>query len=98
MAVTGLYSPLMARQADRWVVESRTTRGTYYEVFPMPRGGFRCTCPAGQNGRGCWHATAVEAEARAQAELLAAEENAAEAAAARAANAAKYHELFGYAD
>ena len=80
MAVSPVYSAPAAtapmfRQPDRWVVLSRTTSGTYYEVFPMPRGGYRCTCPAGLFGNGCWHARAVEAEEKAQRAMLAADDD-----------------------
>ena len=38
-----------------WVLESRTTAGVFYQVFQVTETGWRCTCPAGANGRTCWH-------------------------------------------
>lgn len=42
-----------------WAVPSRTELGVVYRVDHTPD-GYRCNCPAGQRGRGCWHIKAVD--------------------------------------
>lgn len=42
-----------------WAVPSRREIGVVYRVDHTPE-GYRCTCPAGQHGRTCWHVRAVD--------------------------------------
>jgi hypothetical protein len=41
----------------RLLVESRTTRGLFYEVSNVGTPFVVCSCPAADNERGCWHET-----------------------------------------
>ena len=48
----------------RWLIESRTTAGVLYQVSQITETAWSCTCPAGQNGRCCWHVRQCQDEIR----------------------------------
>jgi hypothetical protein len=45
-----------------WLIESRTSAGTFYQVSQVTETGWRCSCPAGPWGRPCWHVRQCQAE------------------------------------
>lgn len=47
------------------IVPSATTPNESY-VLTLVQGVWRCNCPAGHDGRRCWHQAAIAAEARGQ--------------------------------
>ena len=47
------------------IVPSATTPNESY-VLVLVNGNWRCNCPAGHDGRRCWHQAAIAAEARGQ--------------------------------
>ena len=46
----------------RWIIESRTTPGVFYHCEQVTSIDWACTCPAGLQGRSCWHVRACIAE------------------------------------
>ena len=53
-----------------WYVQSESTPDLTYEVHQVSSVGWRCTCPAGQHGRGCKHVRWCIAEQQALRALL----------------------------
>ncbi len=54
----------------RYRIRSRRS-GRVYEAYVAPNGHVVCSCPAGQHHRECYHARAIAAHVRAQAERAA---------------------------
>ena len=60
-STASLASPIPASPLV-WVIESRTSLGTFYQVSQVTEAGWRCTCPACANGRPCWHVRQCQAK------------------------------------
>ena len=104
---TSLYPSRSYVEPQKWYVQSHSTPGLTYEVWPFVGPGGSCTCPDFQHRGGpCKHIRQVRAEAEALSELVdagltvaddgrQAEPTAAEVERERQrANAALYRELF----
>ena len=67
-----VYTPSTPAAPEQWTIESHSTPGLFYDVWPFLGLGGHCTCPDNQHRGGpCKHVRQCRAEAKLLAEALA---------------------------